>query len=44
MNEADLFRQYAEEAMHGSSKATSENEKRNPNRPSLHLGASRAHE
>ncbi|MGO8914813.1 MAG: hypothetical protein ACLQJR_02760 [Stellaceae bacterium] len=28
MSEADLFRQYAEEAMHGSSKATSENEKR----------------
>jgi hypothetical protein len=28
MSDADLFRQYAEEAMHGSSKATSENEKR----------------
>jgi hypothetical protein len=28
MGDADLFRQYAEEAMHGSSKATSENEKR----------------
>lgn len=27
MSEADLFRQYAKEAMHGSSKATSENEK-----------------
>jgi hypothetical protein len=28
MREADLFRQYAEEAMQGSSKATGENEKR----------------
>jgi hypothetical protein len=28
MGEADLFRQYAEEAIHESSKATSENEKR----------------
>ena len=28
MSEADLFRQYAKEAIHGSSKATSENEKR----------------
>ena len=28
MNEADLFRQYAKEAMHGSSKAPSDNEKR----------------
>lgn len=28
MSEADLFRQYAKEAMHESSKATSENEKR----------------
>jgi hypothetical protein len=28
MSDADLFRQYAEEATHGSSKATSENEKR----------------
>jgi hypothetical protein len=28
MSEADLFRQYAQEAMHESSKATSENEKR----------------
>ena len=28
MSEADLFRQYAKEAMHGSAKATSENEKR----------------
>ena len=28
MSEADLFREYAKEAMHGSSKATSENEKR----------------
>ena len=27
MSDADLFRQYAKEAMHGSSKATSENEK-----------------
>jgi hypothetical protein len=27
MTEANQFRQYAEEAMHGSSKATSENEK-----------------
>ena len=31
MSEADLFRQYAKEAMHGSSKATSENEKRSLN-------------
>jgi len=29
MSEANLFRQYAKEAMHGSSKATSENEKAN---------------
>jgi hypothetical protein len=29
MSEADLSRQHAEEAMHGSSKVTSENEKRN---------------
>ncbi len=28
MSEADLFRQYAKEAMHVSFKATSENEKR----------------
>jgi hypothetical protein len=28
MSDADLYRQYAKEAMHGSSKATSENEKR----------------
>jgi len=28
MSEADLFRQYAKEAMHRSSKAPSENEKR----------------
>jgi hypothetical protein len=28
MGEADLFRQYAKEAMHVSSKITSENEKR----------------
>jgi len=28
MSEADLFRQYAQEAMLGSSEATSENEKR----------------
>jgi hypothetical protein len=28
MSEADLFRQYAKEAIHGSSKAASENEKR----------------
>jgi hypothetical protein len=28
VSDADVFRQYAEEAMHGSSKATSENEKR----------------
>ncbi len=28
MSEADLFRQYAKEAIHGSSKATNENEKR----------------
>jgi hypothetical protein len=28
MSEADLFRQYAKEAMRGSSKAKSENEKR----------------
>jgi hypothetical protein len=27
MSDADLFRQYAKEAMHGFSKATSENEK-----------------
>ena len=27
MSEADLFRQYAKEAMHGSSKVTSEKEK-----------------
>jgi hypothetical protein len=27
MSEADLFRQYAKEAMHGFSKAASENEK-----------------
>jgi hypothetical protein len=27
MSDADLFRQYAREAMHWSSKATSENEK-----------------
>jgi hypothetical protein len=27
MSDADLFRQYAKEAMQGSSKATSENEK-----------------
>ena len=27
MSEANLFRRYAEEAMHGSSKAKSENEK-----------------
>ena len=27
MSDADLFRQYAKEAMHGSSKATNENEK-----------------
>jgi hypothetical protein len=27
MSDADLFRQYAKEAIHGSSKATSENEK-----------------
>jgi hypothetical protein len=27
MSEADLFRQYAKEAIHGSSKATNENEK-----------------
>jgi hypothetical protein len=27
MSEADLFRQYAKEALHGSSKATTENEK-----------------
>jgi hypothetical protein len=27
MSEADLFRQYAKEAVHGASKATSENEK-----------------
>jgi hypothetical protein len=27
MSDANLFRQYAEEAMHGSSKVTSENEK-----------------
>jgi hypothetical protein len=29
MSEADLFRQYAKEAMHRSSKAVTENEKRN---------------
>jgi hypothetical protein len=28
MSEADLFRQYAKEAMHGASQATSGNEKR----------------
>ena len=28
MSEADLFRQYAKEAMHGASEATSGNEKR----------------
>jgi hypothetical protein len=28
MSDADLFRQYAKEAMYGSSKATNENEKR----------------
>jgi hypothetical protein len=28
MSEADLFRQYAKEAMHGASKAASGNEKR----------------
>ena len=28
MTESNLFRQYAKEAMHGSSKAPSENEKR----------------
>ena len=28
MSEANLFRQYAKEAMHGFSKATNENEKR----------------
>jgi hypothetical protein len=28
MSDADLFRQYAKEAMHGSSMVTSENEKR----------------
>ena len=28
MSDADLFRQYAKEAIHGSSKATNENEKR----------------
>ena len=28
MSEADLFRQYAKEAMHEAAKATSENEKR----------------
>jgi hypothetical protein len=28
MSDADLFRQYAKEAMHWSSKTTSENEKR----------------
>jgi hypothetical protein len=28
MSEADLFRQYAKEAIHGSSKAKNENEKR----------------
>ena len=28
MSEADLFRQYAKEPIHGSSKATNENEKR----------------
>jgi hypothetical protein len=28
MSDADLFRQYAKEAMHGASKATSENEER----------------
>jgi hypothetical protein len=40
MSDADLFRQYAEEAIHGSSKATSENEKQTPNRTCQHLGAS----
>ena len=39
MSEAGLFRQYAKEAMHGASKATSGNEKR-PSRPRLYLGAS----
>jgi hypothetical protein len=29
MSDADLFRQYAKEAIYGSSKATSENEKQN---------------
>ena len=44
MTEADLFRQYAKEAMRSSSKSINEDEKRNLDRPCLHLGASSADE
>ena len=39
MNEADLFRQYAQEAAHLSSKATSQEEKRALINSCLHMGA-----
>jgi hypothetical protein len=40
MSDADLFRQYAKEAMHGSSKVMSENEKQTLIDLACYLGAS----
>jgi hypothetical protein len=44
MKEADLFRQYAQEAARSSSNATSQEEKRCSNAACLHMGSSGVNE